>query len=301
MTKYSIVFPGQGAQKQGMGMDLLEISKEIFDRANNIYPDFQSILQKTDQELSNTLYSQPALYVVSCAIWLAMKDSVGPAYLAGHSVGEYAACYAAGCFSFEDGLRLIKLRSELMAKCSGIMFACIANFEDVANFAKNINDSTGLVCEVSNHNLDSQIIISCDERLKNQINQSYKEFGIKRCIQLKVSGGFHSSLVESVQKELAKEIEKINFNDPKIAVISNKTGEASLDGSEIKNNLIDHVTHGVKWKKSMDCMKDNGVEMLVEMGCGNVLSKLAEKSNMKSMTIGSIDDILCAKKEFLNV
>lgn len=301
MIKYSIVFPGQGAQKQNMGMDLIDISKDIFSSANSIYPDFISILQKTDQELSNTLYAQPALYVVSSAIWFAMQDVVKPVYLAGHSVGEYVACYAAGCFSFEDGLRLVKIRSELMSKCAGTMFACVGAFEDVEKYSRYIQDFTGLICEIANYNHDSQVVISCDERLVDQINESYKEFNIKRCIQLKVSGGFHSSLVVSVQKKLAEEIEKIEFNNPKIPIISNKTGIASVNGDEIKVNLMDHVVHGVQWKKSMDYMKEHGVEMLIEMGCGNVLSKLADKSDMKTMTIGSISDILSAKRGFLNV
>ncbi|QEK38460.1 ACP S-malonyltransferase [Candidatus Cytomitobacter primus] len=300
-NKYAVAFPGQGAQKQNMGMDLLDHCKEIFTLSEKVYPDFKSILQKSDSELSSTIYSQPALYTVSAAIWSVMNDITNPAYLAGHSVGEYVACYASGCFSFEDGLRLIKLRSELMSKCSGTMFACIGSFDDVEKFVTHISANLGFVCEIANYNHDSQVVISCDEKAVESINNDYRDFGIKRCIQLKVSGGFHSSLVSNVKDQLADEISKISFSTPRIPIISNKTGVATSDPQEVKSNLIDHVVSGVKWKNTMDYMKNHNVDMLIEMGPGNVLSKLAEKSDIKSVTIRNIDDIMSMKKEFINV
>ncbi len=296
MEKYAVVFPGQGAQKQGMGTDLFEISGEIFDKAESVYPNFKSILNKTNEELSNTIYSQPALFVVSVAIWDALKDTLKPEYIAGHSIGEYAACYAAGCINFEDALKLVKIRSELMAQCSGTMFACIGAFDDVEKFTAHIREETGLICEVANYNHEAQIVISCDENAVEAINKSYKEFGIKRCIQLKVSGGFHSSLVASCQEKLAAEIISVDFQNATIPLISNKTGVASTDANVIKANLIDHVVSSVKWTNTMSYMKENDTNMLFELGVGNVLSKLAEKSGMKSVTINHIDAILELKK-----
>ncbi len=297
MDNYSVVFPGQGAQKQGMGTDLFEISEDIFFKAEKVYPDIKSILGKTNEELSDTILSQPALFVVSSAIWFALKGDLKPSFLAGHSVGEYVACYASGCIKFEDALKLIKVRSRLMSQSSGTMFACLGSFEDVDKFVKYIIQITGAVCEIANYNHDSQIVISCDESAVNEINQSYKSFNIKRCIQLKVSGGFHSSLVSNVKEELESEIEKIEFKNAEIPIICNKTGIATSDAEIIKNNLINHVISGVQWKKTMDYMKNQNVNIVIELGSGNVLSKLAEKSNMSSMTINNINDIVELKKE----
>ena len=309
-----------------MGIDTHDLPKifehHLFKEAEGLYPDLKDIFQKSDQDLSYTKYSQPALYVFSCIMFEVFAsnnfknhdknstheslntNSVNvandvknvhnisiPSYIAGHSVGEYAACFAAGVFSFLDGLRLVKLRSELMADCPGTMFACIGAYENVLKFVDYVKENTDFTCEIANYNHESQIVISCNVEAADFISKEAKNFKIK-CIKLQVSGGFHSSLVQSAKDELAVAIENTHFNDPVYTLISNKTGIAETKAVNVKSNLIDHVVSQVKWKDTMDLMKNDEIAKIIEFSPKNVLSKLAEKSGLMAVTLNSINDIM---------
>ncbi|USO00597.1 MAG: ACP S-malonyltransferase [Alphaproteobacteria bacterium] len=292
MRKYSILFPGQGSQKSGLYSEIC--NNKLFDDAKEIYPNLMEIMGKSDAELSQTVYAQPLLYVFSSIMFVEFMDrfkQFKPEYVAGHSVGEYAACFAAGCFDFITGLKLVKIRSELMSECPGTMFACIANIDDVIKFVDYVSEETGLICEIANYNHESQIVISCDTKLEEFIKDHYKRF-IPRCIQLKVSGGFHSSLVASANDKLKPYLSEVKFNDPIFPVISNKTGLPSMTGDEVKSNLLDHIISQVKWKNTIEYMINHGVSYVIEMSPSNILSKLAEKYSMSGVTINSIGDIM---------
>ncbi|QEK39140.1 ACP S-malonyltransferase [Candidatus Nesciobacter abundans] len=221
-----------------------------------------------------------------------------PSFFAGHSLGEYSACFASNAINFESGLELIKLRSRLMSKSKGTMFACIGKFDDVQNLCQFVSEKTNKICQIANDNNDTQVVISCENDCIDLINKSYKNFNVKRCIQLKVSGGFHSPLVESVKSELSKGINEVMFNDVEIPVISNKTALPEKIGQKIKDNLMDHVVSGVKWRETIMFMKENGVEKIVEVG-GNVLSKISAKLGVDSFSISNKNELLDLES-FLN-
>lgn len=283
----AIVFPGQGSQYKGMGADLFDLFPEMVKTANRIlgYNIVDLCLKDQFNELSNTAFTQPAIYVVSV---LGYKDYLGridpPDYLVGHSIGEYAALALAGVFDFETGLRIVQKRAALMAQISGGKLAAIIglSFEEVL---QRINESGLKGIEIANINSPDQIVIGGTEgTLQQFITFCSGQHG--RIIPLQVSGAFHTSQMHSIQKEFQVVLGDFIFQDPLIPVISNFTAEPH-DVKEIVNNLSSHLVNPVQWVKCIEKLLAIGVSEFVEIGRSQVLTPMIDKIRSRYTTFMS--------------
>lgn len=272
----TFVFPGQGAQKKGMGGKLFDEYKELTDIADIVlgYSIKELCMKNPDNLLGDTKYTQPALYVVNALSYLKkIKDSGAiPDFVAGHSLGEYNALFAAGVFDFETGLRIVKKRAELMGDAHGGGMAAIIglNHQEIESIIleNNLNNIS-----IANLNTPSQIVIA---GLKEDIDNAKKIFedaGASIYMPLNVSGAFHSPYMASASKEFKTFVNGIEFAEIKIPVISN-THARPYENNKIKENLVDQITHSVKWTESICYLMGKGKMKFEEVGPGKVLTGL---------------------------
>ena len=273
--KKAYVFPGQGSQRRGMGENLFDEFPELTKKADRIleYSIKELCLINPDQKLNLTQYTQPAMYVVNALSYQKkMKDGEKqPDFLAGHSLGEYNALHAAGVISFEDGLRLVKMRGELMSHAKdGAMAAILDSSEKKVRGI--LNEANLTTIDIANLNSPSQIVIS---GLINDVNkaQPYFEKANTMFIPLNTSGAFHSRYMKKAEKEYEQFIRKIKFSKPNIEVIANVTGKP-YGLENISQNLIDQLSNCVRWSDSIMYLLSQGVEEFEELGVGDVLTKL---------------------------
>lgn len=295
----AFVFPGQGSQAVGMGKDFYdntEIGKSIFNKADDIlgYSLSKMCFEGPIEDLSQTIYTQPALFTVSVIAAMVAKDKgLEPCVYAGHSAGEYAALCAAGAFSFEDGLKLIAKRAEFMTQCGknnpGKM-AAVLNL-DYDKIISILNDVPG-VCVAANINSLVQTVISGEASAIDVAMEKLKEAGAKRVLPLKVSGAFHSPLMKDAQVKMAEELNNIEFNKLSVPVIANFTAKPEADPSEIKDNLINQITGSVRWVETCQKFVELGVEEAYECGIGTVLCGLIRKTTPEIVgkSISSLED-----------
>ena len=284
--KNAFVFPGQGAQGAGMGKDLADnfpAAKEIFDKADEILGFSLSDLcfNGPDADLNITVNTQPALYVTSAAAWKA-ADSMGikAVCAAGHSVGEYVALCAAGAFTFEEGLRLIRKRAEFMNKYAelrpGSMAAVLGLApEKVAEIAAEARVA-GMVT-AANFNSPIQTVISGEKDAVAKACELAKAAGARRALPLKVSGGFHSALMDGAAEEMAAFVAEADIKDAAIPVFANFTAKAETKADESRENLIKQIIGNVRWVESVEAMVGFGVENFIELGSGAVLAGLIKR------------------------
>ena len=269
------VFPGQGSQKKGMGENLFDDFSDLTKKADKIlgYSIKELCVNNPDQKLNQTQYTQPALYVVNALSYLKKIQNNGktPDFLAGHSLGEYNALHAAGVFSFENGLKLVKKRSELMSKAKkGAMAAILKSSEkQIQEILEKANLTT---IDIANYNAPSQTVISGLEKDINKA-QSYFEKENILFIPLNTSGAFHSRYMKEAGTKYEKYIKKFKFSKPKIRVICNVTAKP-YESKKVARNLIDQITNCVRWSDSILFLLDQGEMEFEEMGVGDVLSKL---------------------------
>jgi len=297
------LFAGQGSQYIGMGKDLYDTfpeSKAVFDKADKVLGFSLSGLcfNGDPAMLKQTHISQPAILTVSIAAWEAFKRVKGQGsrvkgYAAGLSLGEYSALIGAGSLNFEDGLRLVKKRAELMdeagRKYPGKMAAVIGlSFETI----KDICLKSG--AEVANINAPEQIVISGKKEAVDKARDLCEEAQAKRVVELEVSGAFHSSLMSEASAELKKYLNNTSFSKPEVAVISNYTAAPEEDISQIKENLIFQMHSPVKWEESMRYILSQGVNKFFEFGPGRVLKGLMRRidNNAEVVSIEKKEDIL---------
>ena len=286
MKKTAYLFPGQGSQKVGMGRDLYDASdraKEIFALADEVsgLPITRLCFEGPMEELTQTVNLQPAITAVNLACLDAVAGAgLSPAYCAGHSLGEYAALYAAGVVSARDCLSLVFKRGELMhreaTRNQGAMSAVVGLDIEKVNHIVGLTLSEGVIA-VANHNSAEQIVITGEPEPVRQAGERAAEAG-GRAIPLKVSGAWHSPLIAGAEAEFGAYLETIAFNPPASKVLQNVTAEASDDPRQIKTLLARQLCSPVRWHDTILKLMDEGVEVFVEIGPGRVLAGLLRKT-----------------------
>lgn len=287
----AFVFPGQGAQFEGMGLDLFEnneSAKDIFKKADEVlgFELSKTMFYGTAAELRQTKITQPALFVHAIAT-LNAKATIHPDAVAGHSLGEFSALVANGALSFEDGLRLVFARAMAMQDACetkpGTM-AAILGLDD--NIVEKICNDIDEVVVAANFNCPGQLVISGSLDGIKKATEQLTEAGAKRAIVLDVSGAFHSPLMEPARKKLAEAIDSTTFNTPTCPVYQNVTGMPESDPEIIKSNLIAQLTGAVKWTQTVENMIANDIKTFIEVGgSGKVLSGLIKKTDRSVETI----------------
>lgn len=287
----AFLFPGQGSQVVGMGQTLYEESpkaKALLDEANEILNfDLKKLMFEGPQEtLTDTKYAQPAIYVCS-AMYLekAKEKGIEYSYVAGHSLGEYDALYAAGLFSFSEGLELVARRGEAMSRMNGRgTMAAVLGMEE-----EQLSEMLPEGVVMANLNTKSQIVISGTIEGIEQVKQALEGRENIKCKQLSVSAAFHSPQMAEAAEIMKPLIEQVTFEAPDCYVVSNVTGQPTKDPEEIKRNLIAQITGQVRWCDSVLAMKEAGVETLYEVGYGDILKKMNKAITFRPKCIG-IDD-----------
>jgi len=279
------IFPGQGAQYSGMGLDLYNdfpIAKDLFKKANNILEfDITEIMfNGSSEDLKQTKVTQPAIFLHSVILAKTLGNNFKPDMVAGHSLGEFSALVANNTLNFEDGLKLVSARAQAMQKACdnnpGTMAAVLA-LEDttVENVCKEIEG----VVVAANYNCPGQLVISGEINAIDLACEKLKEQGARRALVLPVGGAFHSPLMEEAKQELKNAISNTTFSNPICPIYQNVTSFAVSDQMKIKENLIAQLTSPVKWTQSIQKMIADGATNFIELGPGEVLQGLARKIN----------------------
>ncbi|MEM7725237.1 MAG: ACP S-malonyltransferase [Cyanobacteria bacterium P01_A01_bin.45] len=276
MTKTAWVFPGQGSQSIGMGIDLLNLpsGKEKFTQAQDILGwSVIDICQGDEEKLSRTLYTQPCLYVVETILAdLLREKGHKPDLLAGHSLGEYIALYVAGVFDWSSGLRMVKRRAELMDNAAGGKMAALMKF-DREKLEKAIAETPDVV--LANDNSPAQVVIS---GTPDAVEKIISEVKAKRATTLQVSGAFHSPLIAAAAKEFKDVLELINFRCASIPILSNVEPSPETDGETLKTRVIGQMTGSVRWRETSLGLQKQGIEKVIEIGPGKVLTGLIKRT-----------------------
>ncbi|MGY8934329.1 MAG: ACP S-malonyltransferase [Flavobacteriales bacterium] len=287
------IFPGQGAQFTGMGLDLYEASskaKELFHQANELLGfDITKIMfEGTAEELKETKVTQPAIFLHSTILAEVLGESFQPDMVAGHSLGEISALVANKTLVFKDGLLLVSKRAQAMQKaCEATpsTMAAVLSLEN-AVVEKICAETPGIVV-AANYNCPGQLVISGEVNAINLACEAMKEAGARRALVLPVGGAFHSPLMEPAREELAAAIENTHFSNPACPIYQNVSTTAVIDPSVIKMNLVSQLTAPVKWTQSMQQMIADGATHFIEVGPGNVLQGLMRKIDRNVATSGA--------------
>ncbi|MGX1928793.1 ACP S-malonyltransferase [Flagellimonas sp. 2504JD4-2] len=277
------IFPGQGAQFVGMGLDLYEnqpLAQELFEDANDIlgFSITDVMFEGTPEDLKQTKVTQPAIFLHSVILSKVLGENFKPDMVAGHSLGEFSALVANGSLNFADGLKLVSQRAMAMQKACEMQsstMAAVLGLED--NVVEMICEETEGIVVPANYNCPGQLVISGEVEAVNAACEKLKEAGARRALLLPVGGAFHSPLMEPAREELAAAIEATTFNSPGCPIYQNVTTTAVTDSDEIKKNLILQLTAPVKWTQSVQQMVKDGGKTFVEVGPGKVLQGLVRK------------------------
>lgn len=277
------IFPGQGAQFVGMGLDLYEghdVAQELFEEANDIlgFSITDIMFEGTLEELKQTKVTQPAIFLHSVILSKVLGENFKPDMVAGHSLGEFSALVANGTLNFKDGLKLVSQRAMAMQKAceqNPSTMAAVLGLDD--SVVEEICQNTEGIVVPANYNCPGQLVISGGNDAVNTACEKLKEAGARRALLLPVGGAFHSPLMEPAREELAAAIEATNFDEPSCPIYQNVTTTAVTNASEIKKNLILQLTAPVKWTQSVQQMVKDGGSSFMEIGPGKVLQGLVRK------------------------
>jgi len=302
---FSVIFPGQGSQLVGMGkefFDKYDLVKDLFKEADDALEINLSkiILEGPKEELDLTVNTQPAIFLISYSIFKLINkefniDLTKAKYFAGHSLGEYSALSSAGFLNFSDTIKLLKIRGDAMQnavpKGEGGMLAVLGSTVEIIENIINKNSNISSV-QIANDNSDGQIVLSGNKNDLNKVIEILKLDNIKN-IRLPVSAPFHCKLMSQATDIMKTEIEKTNFNDATIKLISNVTADEISNKEELQNLLIQQIENRVRWRESVINMINRGVNHFIEIGPGKVLSGLVKRINkdVKIDTINKVSDI----------
>lgn len=287
------IFPGQGAQFTGMGLDLYEnsdLAQELFEEANQIlgFNITDIMFEGSAEDLKETKVTQPAIFLHSVILAKTLGDTFNPHMVAGHSLGEFSALVANGTLNFEDGLKLVSKRAQAMQKACEIQpstMAAVLGLDD--DVVEKICAMTDGIVVAANYNCPGQLVISGEIDAINSACESLKEEGARRALVLPVGGAFHSPLMEPAREELAAAIENTLFSKPNCPIYQNVTANAVTDESKIKLNLISQLTAPVRWTQSVQQMITDGATLFTEVGPGKVLQGLVKKINRDAETVSA--------------
>jgi len=274
VNKTAWVFPGQGSQAAGMGLDLVEhpLAQQRFATAQRILGwSVLEICQPPAPNLQHTRYTQPCLYVVE-TILADLYTEHPPDYLAGHSLGEFVALYRAGVYDFETGLRLVKLRAELMNEVSGGKMVALLE-PDREQLMALLAQNPEVVLANDNH--PGQVVISGTPA---GVAAFLEQIRVKRAVPLAVSGAFHSPWMATAAAQFNEYLETIPFQEAKIPVLSNTNPTPTTDGQLLKERLLNQMTTGVRWREIVLNLAALGVTQIVELGPGKVLTGLVKRT-----------------------
>ena len=277
------IFPGQGAQFTGMGLDLFEsstLAQELFNQANKIlgFNITDIMFEGTPEELKETKVTQPAIFLHSVILSKVMGDDFQPEMVAGHSLGELSALVANGVLTFEDGLKLVSKRALAMQKACEAQestMAAVLGLDD-----KVVEDTCAEIDGIvvaANYNCPGQLVISGEVEAINKACELLTEKGARRALVLPVGGAFHSPLMEPAREELAAAIKETPFSEPTCPVYQNVVAKAVTTPDEIKENLIAQLTAPVRWTQCIQQMVADGGTEFIEVGPGKVLQGLMRK------------------------
>ena len=286
----AFVFPGQGSQFPGMGYDLYKSNekvKSLFNEADDVLGFALSnvMFNGNEEELKQTKITQPAIFLHSIAKLSVLQETHSPSAVAGHSLGEFSSLVANNTISFEDGLKLVFLRSKAMQKScessNGIMAAILGlNDKTIKETCESFDGNV----TAANFNCPGQVVISGEINAVKKICEKFNEIGARRSILLPVGGAFHSNLMNDAKSELKEAIHKTKFNNPSCPIYQNFTAQKTTNIDIIKENLINQLTAPVLWTQTINNMVDDGYLDYIEVGPGKVLQGLIRKINRETTT-----------------
>ena len=298
---FSVVFPGQGSQVVGMTQNLYlkyELIKKLYKKADEVldYPLTKLILSGPKEELEYTENTQPAVFLVGYCIFNLVKKEFGidlnkAKYFAGHSLGEYTALACSEVLTFEEALKILKIRGRAMQNAvplgyGGMIAILGSNIKDIENIINN--EKKNYQCFVANDNSENQVVVSGTISDIDKFSEELKSKKIKN-IKLNVSAPFHCKLMNSATDIMKEEISKVKFNQQKNILISNVTAKEVSNSENIKKLLIEQIESRVRWRESVKYMTNNNIDQFIEIGPGKVLSGLIKRID-KSVKVNAINE-----------